>query len=57
LLPYPINILLNINTKFPFFILIPTNLIAAVLVYLFIKETKDKEIDYIDPVKNNLDFL
>ena len=57
MLPYPINILLNINTKFPFFILIPTNLIAAVLVYLFIKETKDKESDYIDPLKNNLDFL
>jgi hypothetical protein len=56
-LPYPINILLSINTKFPFYILIPTNFIAAVLVYLFIEETKDKESDYIDPVKNNIDDL
>jgi len=40
---------LNIDTKFPFIVLIPSNLAAAIFVYLFIDETKDKEIEYIDP--------
>jgi hypothetical protein len=48
---------MNINTKFPFFILIPTNLVAAILVYFFIEETKDKECDYIDPFIKNRDVI
>jgi hypothetical protein len=48
--PFLVQVLIQIQPKFPFLILVPADLLALILVYFFVNETKENNVDYINPI-------